>query len=131
MIKGRSMTAGAQMEKIRELRVAKVLDEFRVVLNAGEEDGVTPGMVFVIFSIGEKVIDPVSHDILGRLEIVKGRVRIDHVQANMSIGHSSDTYERPRPLTGVLALQAGPELTETLPRRLENVAEGDRARRMG
>jgi hypothetical protein len=119
------------MEKIRELRVAKVLDEFRVVLNAGEEDGVKPGMVFAIFSIGEKVTDPVSHDILGRLEIVKGRVRIDHVQPNMCIGHSSDTYQRPRQFTGILALQAGPELTETLSRKLENVAEGDRARRIG
>jgi hypothetical protein len=118
------------METVRELRVAKVLDEFRVVLNAGENDGVKLGMVFVIFSIGEKVIDPESKDILGRLEIVKGRVRIEHVQANMSIGHSSDTYERPRQLTGILALQAGPELTETISRRLENVAEGDRARRI-
>lgn len=125
------MAAGAAMEKVRELRVAKVLDEFKVVLNAGEEDGVKAGMVFVIFAIGEKVIDPDSKDILGRLELVKGRVRIEHVQANMCIGHSSDTYERPRQLTGVLALQAGPELTETLPRRLENVAEGDRARRIG
>jgi hypothetical protein len=131
MIRGQSVAAGAAMEKVRELRVAKVLDEFKVVLNAGEEDGVKAGMVFVIFAIGEKVIDPDSKDILGRLEVVKGRVRIEHVQANMCIGHSSDTYERPRQLTGVLALQAGPELTETLPRRLENVAEGDRARRIG
>lgn len=119
------------MEKGRELRVAKVLDDFRVVLNAGEEDGVEAGMVFVVFSIGEKVIDPGSNDILGRLEIVKGRVRVEHVQAHMSIGHSNDTFERPRQLTGVLALQAGPELTETVSRRLENVAEGDRARRIG
>jgi len=119
------------MEKIRELRVAKVLDEFRVVLNAGEADGVKTGMIFAIFSIGEKIVDPDSRDILGRLEIVKGRVRIEHVQANMCIGHSSDTWERPRQLTGIVALQAGPELTETLPRRLENVAEGDRARRIG
>jgi hypothetical protein len=119
------------MEKGRELRVAKVLDEFRVVLNAGEQDGVEPGMVFVIYAIGEKIIDPDSKDILGRLEVVKGRVRIEHVQANMSIGRSSDTYERPRPTTGVLALQVGPELTETVARRLENVAEGDRARRIG
>jgi hypothetical protein len=131
MIKGQSGMARASMEKGRELRVAKVLDEFRVVLNAGEADGVEPGMVFAIFSLGDKIIDPGSREILGRLEIVKGRVRIEHVQANMSIGRSSDTYERPRQLTGVLALQVGPELTETVSRRLENVAEGDRARRIG
>lgn len=119
------------MQKVRELRVAKVLDEFSVVLNAGGDDGVRPGMVFAIFTLGEKIVDPDSKDILGRLEVVKGRVRIEHVQANMCTGRSSETCERPRQFTGILALQAGPELTETVARRLERVAEGDRARLVG
>ena len=37
------------MTKIIEGKVAKILDEYSMVINVGRNDGVTEGMVFVIY----------------------------------------------------------------------------------
>jgi len=67
-------------------KIARILSDEEVVLNVGDEDGVTEGMEFVIFSISEadRIIDPETGADLGAIETTKGRVKVHHVQNKMS-----------------------------------------------
>lgn len=70
--------------------VAKIISERRVVLNKGEQDGISDGDDFVVFSLGEEVHDPKTGESLGIMEKVKGKGEVIHVQDNMC---TIQTYE--------------------------------------
>ena len=69
-------------------KVAKILNEFQLVLSAGTKQGVKKGMVFVVYEVGEEIKDPESGESLGKLEIVKGEVEIYHVQDSICMAQS-------------------------------------------
>jgi hypothetical protein len=75
-------------------KVAKIIDEFKLVINKGREDGISEGERFLIYSIGEEILDPDTNKILGKLEVVKGTGKVTHVQDNISI-ISSDMKTSP------------------------------------
>lgn len=69
-----------------EGKIARILDEYNVVINVGQKQGVYEGMPFVIFATGEdEVKDPVTGEGLGKLETVKGYVSAIHVQDGLSV----------------------------------------------
>jgi hypothetical protein len=63
--------------------VARIFSPTHVALSAGSIDGVQTGMVFVIFSLTDEIFAPVTGESLGRLEIIKGRVKVNYVQEKM------------------------------------------------
>ena len=72
------------MEKI-EGKVAKILDEYSIVINVGRNNGVVSGMVFAVFvQSNEEVKDPDSGEALGKLENIKEHVFVAHVQDKFS-----------------------------------------------
>ncbi|HHT9153971.1 MAG TPA: hypothetical protein ACFYEM_10670 [Candidatus Hypogeohydataceae bacterium YC40] len=100
-----------------EGKIAKILDEFNVVINVGRLHGVTEGMPFVIYSPGEEEIkDPDTGKSVGYLEIVKGYVRASHVQENLTlcVAETVEKEERrgmePQTLSGaMIAASMGPK----------------------
>ena len=70
--------------------VAEILSERRVVLNKGEEDGISDGDEFVVFTLGEEIHDPKTGESLGILENIKGKGEVIHVQDHMC---TIETYE--------------------------------------
>lgn len=85
---------------MKEIRVASVLSNTQLVLNVGEQDGIELQMRFLIYGISkEQIIDPVTHEPLGYLELVRGTGRVTYVQEKMCI-ISSDTI-RPDLLSGL------------------------------
>ncbi|MCJ7442966.1 MAG: hypothetical protein MUO26_00280 [Methanotrichaceae archaeon] len=64
--------------------VIKVIDSRRVVINRGDKDGILVGQRFLIYEIGENLIDPVTKGDLGRLEIVKGIGIVSHLQPKIA-----------------------------------------------
>ncbi len=69
------------MTKIIVGKVAKILDEYSIVVNVGRNDGVTEGMVFVVFTqSSDEIKDPDSGETLGTLENVKDYVSAVHIQ---------------------------------------------------
>ncbi len=69
------------MTKTIEGKVAKILDEYSIVINVGRNDGVTEGMVFVVFTqSSDEIKDPDSGETLGTLENVKDYVSAIHIQ---------------------------------------------------
>jgi hypothetical protein len=72
------------MEKI-EGKVARILDEYSIVINVGRNNGVVNGMVFAVFvQSDEEVKDPDSGKALGKLENIKEHVFVAHVQDKFS-----------------------------------------------
>lgn len=65
--------------------VVKIIDEFNVVINRGSDHGVVQGDEFVIYyEEQEDLLDPVTGESLGRLEIVRGTGFATHVQPKMT-----------------------------------------------
>ncbi len=80
------------MEKLIEGKVARILDEYSIVINVGRNDGVAKDMVFVVFTQSEdEVKDPDSGDALGKLENVKDYVTAAHVQDKFTICNAQET----------------------------------------
>ncbi len=71
------------MNEIINAKVAAIIDDTILVLNAGSRDGVLEGMVFMIFAEHQAVEDPDSGEPLGQWEMVKARVVVTHVQDRM------------------------------------------------
>ena len=68
----------------KEIRVARVLSDTRLVLNVGSEDGIKENSRFLVYTIdNEDIIDPVTGNSLGKLEYVKGDGHVIHLQDKM------------------------------------------------
>lgn len=119
--------------KLTVAKVAKVLDEFTVVINKGANDGIKKGQKFLIYNLAEEIIDPDKNESLGSLEIVRGTGKVTHLQETMAtlgsdmtndLGRSVRRFKRPS-----LAAFFGPEeIEETIPAQtipFNNVQVGD------
>ena len=70
-------------------QVALIEDDYTLVINRGAESGVTPGMVFAVYSdTGPVITDPESGRELGRLAREKLRVRVFDVQPLFARAHT-------------------------------------------
>lgn len=83
-------------------QVAFVEDDYTLVINRGAEAGVTPGMVFAVYSdAGQVITDPESGRELGRLRREELRVRVFDVQPLFARAH---TFVRTDDFHGLLQL---------------------------
>lgn len=74
-------------------KIIKILDNKRVIVNLGYKE-VKKDMRFIIYAEGEEIIDPESQISLGRREIVKHKIKADHIQENFSV-MVSDVWVHP------------------------------------
>ena len=82
-------------------KIVKILSDKALVINIGTKQDVSVGNIAHIIFAGEEVKDPENDKSLGKLEYVKGIVRVSHVQETMATcvplgapaaGGSSDLY---------------------------------------
>ena len=71
--------------------VARILDNYTVVINRGSEHGIRKSQRFQIYIYSEEeIIDPENGESLGRLEIVKGTGKVIHIQPKMATLKSTE-----------------------------------------
>lgn len=70
---------------ILRAKIVAILDNQRVVINAGTEHGVLAGNPFFIYEDGVEITDPESGASLGKLENVKAHMEAFIVQEKMSV----------------------------------------------
>jgi hypothetical protein len=113
-------------------RVAHVASRIKIVLNKGEDDNIKLNQRFVIFGLGDEIIDPQTKRSLGRLEVVRGTVKVIHLQPKMATAESDKKVSYPRTVRRGGAFSVfGDEVTETTstePVDLVRVEVGDFAR---
>lgn len=66
-------------------KVAKVINDYELVINVGSNKGLIEGSRFIVYSLGNEIFDPDTHESLGKLEIIKGTGKVTHVQEKMAI----------------------------------------------
>jgi len=102
-------------------KVAKVVSEDEVVINKGSEDGVKSGQTYLIYAIGEEIVDPDTGAVLEALEVVRGTGRITHVQEKISYLKSdmkapaNRTIRKKAPSFGLIGMFGQGEVVETIP----------------
>ena len=74
---------------MKEIRVAKILDDYKIVINAGSLDGIDEGTRVIIYQVGDDITDPVTNESLGKLEIIKGTGTVTHVQDKIATVESN------------------------------------------
>lgn len=80
----------------REIVVAKVKNDFSLVINIGSEDGIKKGDKFLVYHVEtEEMKDPITGESLGYLETVRGTGEAVHVQPKMTT-IESNRKEKPR-----------------------------------
>jgi hypothetical protein len=76
-------------------RVVHTTDEYTIVINRGQNEGVTLGDTYLIYALGPELTDPDTGELLGQLEVVRGRAKVSHVQEKLATFETSDFYEVP------------------------------------
>ena len=100
-------------------KVAKILNEFQLVLNIGASEGVASGMQFIIYQEGEEILDPESGNSLGNLELVKGKIEIYHIQESLSLAQSKRLEDNQSEASTVLSARLA-EVTPSARKKLES-----------
>jgi len=65
-------------------KVVRVLNSTTAVIDAGEDSGVKLGDKFLLIGLGELIVDPDTQEELERLEIVRGKAQVTHVQSRIA-----------------------------------------------
>ena len=110
---------------MKDIRVAKVLDDYRVVINAGSVDGIEEGTRVLLYENGEDIVDPITQENLGTLEIVKGTGVVTHLQDRIATVESNMKKDAPKTirrknlrmtaLTSIATMMQPFEIIEELP----------------
>lgn len=71
---------------MKQIQVAYVINNEKLVLNVGNEDGISKGQEFLIYGLSkDDIVDPATNSSLGRLELVRGTGVVDYIQDKMCI----------------------------------------------
>ncbi len=68
-----------------EFKVVRILDEYRIIINAGSENGVTENSSFEIHGVIDNVYDPDTRELLGTISGIKAKVFPVEIYEKMSI----------------------------------------------
>lgn len=70
-------------------QVADLIDDRTLVINRGEKDGVSLGMLFIVYDATGKVVkDPASGTELGKIKLPKIEVKVTHVDEKYSVAET-------------------------------------------
>lgn len=72
-------------------KVVKIVNEYKVVVNAGSNDLIQKGQCLEIFAPGREVIDPDTNESLGVLDYVKAKLYVKDVFPKMSLCVNQDS----------------------------------------
>lgn len=76
----------------KELRVINIISPYKLVLNGGENVGLQRNDIIVVFGLGTEVLkDPETGEDLEKLEILRGRGKVIHIQEKICTIESIET----------------------------------------
>jgi len=79
------------MKKLIRGKIVNIVDEYTVILNLSEKDGVEVDMIFIVYEEGEEVTDSEGKS-LGKIEYPKATVKIINVSSEFSVAESDQWY---------------------------------------
>ena len=112
-------------------KVATVIDMSTFVINRGAKDGVEINQNYLIFYLGDEILDPGTGDNLGRLEVVRGRARVTHVQERIATLESAEVKVVPGQVRRIKRQRRGLLYPLGNAPDVEEVEEGRETRKIG
>ena len=79
----------------KDIKVVAINSPYQIVLNAGKDDGVNINNKFIVYGVGQMIVDPDTKDDLEKLEIPRGRGKVIHVQNKICTLESIEVSEIP------------------------------------
>src|SRR5882757_10996054 len=84
----------AKTRKPIEGSVARVEDQYTLIINRGSEHGVIDGMEFAVMADeGDEIVDPETGDVIGELPSEKLRIRVSEVHEKWSRAQTFVHYQ--------------------------------------
>lgn len=74
-----------------EAKIIKLVDEYKIAINKGSDDGIQKNDKFMIYEKGDELFDPDTKESLGFLEIPKLQMRVFNIQEKMTLLESAET----------------------------------------
>ena len=74
--------------------IVKIIDEYRVVVNAGSNYSVREDDIFEVYQPGQEITDPETGESLGMLDYVKAKLRVVDVFPKMCVCENRDTKQK-------------------------------------
>ena len=78
----------------RKYKIAKIIDEYQVVVNAGSNDLIHDDDCLEVYEPGQEVIDPDTGESLGTLDFVKAKLRVVNVFPKMCVCENRETEQK-------------------------------------
>lgn len=78
----------------RNYKIVKIIDEYKVVVNAGSNDLIKPNDRLEVYQPGQEVTDPETGESLGTLDFVKAKLRVVDVFPKMCVCENHDTRQQ-------------------------------------
>ena len=72
-------------------KIVKIIDEFKVVVNAGSNNFIKENDALEIYQPGQEVTDPETGESLGTLDFVKAKLRVIDVFPKMCVCENRET----------------------------------------
>lgn len=69
----------------KNLLVAQIIDSSTLILNKGSREGIKTGQEYIVYRLGDKIVDPETGEYLGRWEIVRGHGEVINVDEKFSV----------------------------------------------
>ena len=91
-----------------EAKIIKLVDEYKIAINKGSDDGIQKNYKFMIYEKGDELFDPDTKESLGFLEIPKLQMRVFNIQEKMTLLESAETtIETDRKVKRTIKRQSG------------------------
>lgn len=87
---------------MRSIKIVKIIDSQKLVINAGLSDGISRGQKLIVFDPGEEVIDPETGESLGTLDTIKCYLNVSDVFDKMAICVNAATMSDNLNFAGIL-----------------------------
>ena len=87
-------------------KVVKIVSDHEIVINAGSEDLISKGQSLEVFTPGEEVIDPETHESLGTLDNIKATVEVVNLYPKMCLCMNIQYEKKNSPLSPLSILQS-------------------------
>lgn len=71
--------------KEKNWKVIKIIDDFNIVINGGKEDSLKVGDNLEVFTEGEILKDPDTGDTLGKLDLIKAKIKVKDLFEKFSV----------------------------------------------
>lgn len=78
----------------RKYKIAKIIDEYQVVVNAGSNDLIHDDDCLEVYQPGQEVTDPDTGESLGTMDFVKAKLRVVNVFPKMCVCENRETEQK-------------------------------------